>query len=107
MAHTPAPWAVTQNSYGTVFVHGGEPMMTSIGGPYKTLIAGGDNYATLKLENATLISAAPDLLEALELFVSEYTEFVLSGDAGFWDPENEEKVKKARAAISKAKVEIK
>ena len=53
-------------------------------------------------DNARLIAAAPDLLEALKLFVSEYVELVESGDAGFWDAESEEKVKKARAAIAKA-----
>ncbi len=49
-----------------------------------------------------LIAAAPDLLEALQRFVSEYVELVESGDAGFWDAEKEEKVIKARAAIAKA-----
>lgn len=58
-------------------------------------------------EDASLIAAAPDLLEALEKFVKEYTEMVNSGDCGFWDPENEDKVKAARAAIAKAKGETK
>lgn len=52
--------------------------------------------------NMHLISSAPDLLEALKLFVSEYVELVESGDAGFWDAEAEAKVIKARAAILKA-----
>lgn len=59
---------------------------------------GNKNYEA----NARLISAAPDMLEALKLFVHEYAELVESGDAGFWDVEKEEKVIKARAAIAKA-----
>lgn len=53
--------------------------------------------------NAALFAAAPDMLEALEWFV----ELVSSGDVGFWNPEDEDKVKFARAAISKAKGESK
>jgi hypothetical protein len=67
MAHTPGPWEVTKNAYGTVFVHGGETQRTPVGTPYKELIAGGDNYATLKFDNARLIASSPDLLEALKL----------------------------------------
>lgn len=43
-----------------------------------------------------------DLLEALRTFVTEYVELVESGDAGFWNAEDEPKVIKARAAIAKA-----
>lgn len=49
-----------------------------------------------------LISTAPELLEALETFVSEYVALVESGDAGNWDAETEPKVIAARAAIAKA-----
>ena len=55
--------------------------------------------------NAHLIAAAPMLLEALEQFLSEHIDLVESGDCGFWDPEKEEKVIKARAAIAIAKGE--
>jgi hypothetical protein len=51
-------------------------------------------------EDADTIDA---LYEALDLFVREYVELVESGDAGFWDAEGEEKVKKARAALSRAR----
>lgn len=43
-----------------------------------------------------------DLLDALRMFVTEYVELVDSGDAGFWNAEDEPKVIKARAAIAKA-----
>jgi hypothetical protein len=35
-------------------------------------------------------------------FTEDYVEMVNSGDCGFWEPENEDKVKAARAAIAKA-----
>lgn len=57
---------------------------------------------TPSIANAKLISAAPDLLAALQTFVGKYVEMVDSGDCGFWDPETEEKVIAARAAIAKA-----
>jgi len=52
--------------------------------------------------DADLMTAAPDLFHALETFVKEYVSLVESGDAGFWNPEEEAKVIAARAALSKA-----
>lgn len=52
--------------------------------------------------DAHLIAAAPDLFHALKTFVEEYVRLIESGDAGFWNPEEEAKVIAARAAISKA-----
>lgn len=49
--------------------------------------------------------AAPDLLDALIMFVDEYTELVNSGDAVVWHPEEDIKVIVARAAIAKARVQ--
>lgn len=48
-------------------------------------------------EAADVIDA---LVAALDTFVSEYVELVNSGDAGFWEPEDEPKVKAARAALA-------
>jgi hypothetical protein len=57
------------------------------------------------LWDAYLFAAAPELYEALALFVAEYVELVESGDAGFWDAEKESKVIIARAALAKARGE--
>lgn len=43
------------------------------------------------------------LVAALDTFVSEYVELVNSGDAGFWEPEDEPKVKAARSALALAR----
>ena len=56
--------------------------------------------------NAALIAAAPCLLSALEGILDRYTGLVNSGDAGNWDPEDEDVVKQARAAIKKSRGEI-
>lgn len=58
--------------------------------------------ADKRQELAKLREINADLYEALKLFVHEYVELVNSGDAGFWNPEEEDKVKAARAALAKA-----
>lgn len=52
--------------------------------------------------NGALLASAPELLAALQTLLNDYVELVNSGDAGFWDPEEEAQVKAARAAIAKA-----
>jgi hypothetical protein len=52
--------------------------------------------------NAHLIAAAPQLYETLKRTLDSYVSLVNSGDCGFWNPENEEQVKVARQALSKA-----
>lgn len=52
--------------------------------------------------NAHLIAAAPELLVALEAMVVHYTAMINSGDAGNWNPETDDEVIAARAAIRKA-----
>lgn len=46
--------------------------------------------------------AAPDMAEALRGLVERYCALVDSGDAGVWDPEGEDEVAAARAALAKA-----
>lgn len=57
----------------------------------------------ISLANARLIAAAPELLEALHDLLTRYVELVNCGDCGHWDPEQEDDVKAARAAIAKAR----
>lgn len=87
---TPGPWGIVDGLF--------------ISGP------DGVEFASTKFDaceerreaNARLISAAPDMYEALKAFLKYYVGFVNSGDAGFWDPEKDEIVINARAALSKA-----
>lgn len=46
---------------------------------------------------------AAELLEALEAMADYYVQLVNTGDAGQWDPEEDDVVIKSRAAIAKAK----
>lgn len=97
--HTQGPWVVRHN----------EPwIIAKAYGDMKSVCH--LNYPPKQTEtqkaNAHLIAAAPELLEALELFTKEYVEFVESGDAGFWDAEEEDKVIMARKTISKARGEL-
>lgn len=62
---TPGPWISSGNAYGKVFVHGGKSLTTSVGTEYRELIAGGNSHDTLKVSNARLIAAAPDMYDAL------------------------------------------
>jgi len=52
--------------------------------------------------NAALMTAAPEIIEALRAMTQRYVDLVNSGDAGFWDPEEDAEVIAARAAIAKA-----
>jgi len=81
--HTPGPWKVSHESNGT-FIRGAH------GGLVASLEAG---YQAMRDADARLISAAPDLLEALEDLTALY-EASPGRDPAF--------VKKARAAIRKA-----
>jgi len=91
---TPGPWSVCGLISGPVYI--GAPRPGNAARMDDILVGGHD------IANATLAAAAPDLLEALMVFVDDYVAMVHSGDAGFWDPEDEAKVIAARAAIKKA-----
>lgn len=52
--------------------------------------------------NARLIAASPRLRRSLTRLVEHYVQLVNSGDCGNWDPEEEEVVRDARAALDQA-----
>jgi len=53
------------------------------------------------LANARLIAAAPEMLEALKVFLKHYLQLADSGDCGFWDSSKEPEVIQAQALIDK------
>lgn len=102
--HTPGPWSY-RNGYSTngeLHVRGEDCRTIGFAPLAKVL---GDVRLVdeeTRAANARLIASAPELLAALQSFVVEYVAMVNSGDCGFWNPEDEDKVKAARAAIAKA-----
>lgn len=85
MKHTPGPWEkVNGNLVGS---DGNEVVAAGLG-----LGLGTDNGDGVRLANASLIKAAPDLLEALKTFPG-FLCGIYAGDA--W-------IEKMRAAIAKA-----
>jgi len=102
--HTPGPWRI-----GSLASYDGYT-----GQPFRNVWAGQDEAATVVARairsegamtndvdaDATLIAAAPDLLEALEEVVKDALGYVeRTGQSIFW-------LENARAAIAKAKGEI-
>lgn len=85
---TAGPWRATTNGYGCHFVQAGET----------GLICGGNNHDTLTEANADLISAAPDMLDALNLALKYWADRQqrYRNRSPVW-------VQAARAAIAKAK----
>ena len=98
--HTPGPWSLKTYTYFS----GGTAQGDVIDADGRTIrVCGVSLTSTPESQaNARLIAAAPELLEALRTFADEYVAMINSGDCGFWNPEDEDKVKGARAAIAKA-----
>jgi hypothetical protein len=103
MNHTPGPWTVVADDTVYAFPPSTDP---------KAIAAGYANDAQLiaevsVAEDARLIAAAPDLLEAMEAVSDEWDAYIGSGDTeGHDDPVLVgEKVADLRAAIAKAKGE--
>ncbi|MFU7023757.1 hypothetical protein ACM75T_30090 [Pseudomonas aeruginosa] len=90
MKHTPGPWC--QDKWGSLMTEGGQDVLLR---GITTISAGSDERIAEAEANTRLISAAPELLEALEACVARITEEV--ADAEFLD-----EVEQARAAIAKA-----
>jgi hypothetical protein len=91
--HTPAPWQVSP--YGNI---------TSKSGKIASVEQMPGNYESEKLANAHLISAAPDLLSALQAFVDNVEQII--GLSDFGNPsESDFPLNEAREALRKAKGE--
>jgi hypothetical protein len=113
--HTPGPWSVPHFATAKdesdcdctyVLAEGYFGAVCSVHIDNGKAICDGGNDAPPVEEakaNARLIAAAPDLLAALQAMLERYTALVNSGDAGNWDPEIEDAVVDARAAIKKAR----
>ena len=111
--HTPGPW-----EYVPATVHHGPYVTSEFGSTIcdcyvmsdpssASVLNGGQSrpiahMAEMADPNARLVAAAPELLEALNAMLDRYTDLVNCGDCGNWDPETEEPVIAARAAIAKA-----
>lgn len=95
MKHTPGPWfAARSQGRGVLSVHS---ETTWICGEIENHIASKEAWA-----NAHLIAASPELRDALDRLLARYVGLVESGDAGFWNAEEEDEVIAARAALAKA-----
>jgi hypothetical protein len=90
--HTPGPWEYGVRKDGSIWLSLGD---------YKT----GAHYQgdlVASPDDAKLIAAAPDLLEALREMVEDYKSTADSGDCGFYSAEEQAIYIKAMAAIAKA-----
>ncbi len=92
---TPGPWACELYTTGA-FVSGSAVTVASVFG--YTIPEG--------KASGNLISAAPDLYAALDILLDIYTSLVNSGDAGSWNPEEENEVILARRVMAKARGEV-
>jgi hypothetical protein len=104
MKHTPAPWFAWRNSsYWEISAKNSNPEKFSFDIGNVCASSPGDRDGGLQEANARLISAAPELLEALEE-VTGILEMVL-GVAGGYPTEADGPAIKARNAIAKARGE--
>jgi hypothetical protein len=95
ITHTPGPWdvvALNVNAPGDY-----KPVYVELSKDYRILISRTGNTG-----DACRIAAAPDLEAALSALLNMYVGMANSGDCGNWDPEEEQEVIAARAAIAKA-----
>lgn len=111
--YTPGPWSTPHFAKPEVNCECGYVLCDHMMGAVATVHCSGEgddwkNHGdNPKFEeavaNAHLISAAPDLIMALEDLTKRYCELVNSGDCGNWNPETEDQVIASRAALAKAK----
>ncbi len=92
MSHTLGPWRADKTRSLVIRSNHQNKLIAMIG--YK--------YDKEDEANAHIIAAAPEMYDAIKRLLDRYTTLANSGDAGFWDPEEENEVKLARGAISRA-----
>ncbi|HFH3873747.1 TPA: hypothetical protein ACGJ1X_003916 [Pseudomonas aeruginosa] len=85
--HTPGPWC--QDKWGSLMTEGGQDVLLR---GITTISAGSDERIAEAEANTRLISAAPELLEALQVCIQQITALCSAEDV----PDQ------ARAAIAKA-----
>ncbi|MFU5179168.1 hypothetical protein ACM7XV_21165 [Pseudomonas aeruginosa] len=93
--HTPGPWC--QDKWGSLMTEGGQDVLLR---GITTISAGSDERIAEAEANTRLISAAPELLEALIAMEREKSDYMTRNNLG--DPALERTNKLARAAIAKA-----
>jgi hypothetical protein len=96
-AHSPGPWT----AHATRHAYQVRDAQSRVVAEVFHLNRRAEGEPTPK-DDADLIAASTKLLAALETFVAEYVRMIRSGDCGSWDPETEDKVIAARAAIAAA-----
>ena len=94
--HTPGPWTIEAAPEYASMPCGGVATVNTPNGLHVAVVCDVDSA------DARLIAAAPDLLEALRCITAHYIELVETGDCGYWNPNKEESVILAHAAIEKA-----
>lgn len=95
MSHTKGPWIFTEGKMPAISDSSGIPVAMQCRRNKE-----GEGKA-----NAQLIAAAPELLEALELVLERYCHEVNEDETSWHNPENDDCVIAARAAIAKTKGE--
>lgn len=94
------PWAFEKKSYGEYIV---DPRGGCVAGMVSITGSVGDEINKANAAFLTrAVNAHDDLVAALKAMVEWHCDLANSGDAGFWDPEEDAQVKAARAALAKA-----
>lgn len=95
--HAPGPWEA--NEHGEIWRHYRDEMGNRVSHPIGEAVAV-PGLEHQQLPNAKVMAAAPLLLSALVEVLEHYCSLANSGDAGFWNPEDEPEVKRARAVLA-------
>lgn len=99
--HTPGPWILGNRTDGGCWRVLDAPLWDAFA---KVVIKMTDDNGDSEqgLANARLIASAPDLLASLKEMAADMKALADSGDAGFWDAEEQPIYQRAMAAIAKA-----